>query len=77
MSEFDFSPALLQLARQAEEEIRGQFAEIEEISARNTAKVLKAFSANRVSDACFAGTAGYGYDDLGRDKLELIYAQIF
>ena len=33
MSEFDFSPALLQLARQAEEEIRGQFAEIEEISA--------------------------------------------
>ncbi len=77
MSEFDFSPALLQLARQAEEEIRGQFSQIEEISAQNTAKVLEAFSANRVSDACFAGTTGYGYDDLGRDKLELVYAQVF
>ena len=77
MSEFDFSPALWQLARQAEQKIKGQFERIEQVSAENTAKILQAFSENRVSDACFAGTTGYGYDDLGRDKLELIYAQVF
>jgi cystathionine beta-lyase family protein involved in aluminum resistance len=38
---------------------------------------MEAFQDNRVSDACFAGTTGYGYDDLGRDTLDKIYAQIF
>lgn len=76
-NEFEFSPALWQLARQAEQKIAGQFERIEQASAQNTAKILRAFSQNRVSDACFAGTTGYGYDDLGRDKLEQIYAQVF
>ena len=38
---------------------------------------MEAFQNNRVSDACFAGTTGYGYDDLGREVLDKIYAEIF
>ena len=44
---------------------------------KNTRKVMEAFQNNRVSDACFAGTTGYGYDDLGREVLDKIYAEIF
>lgn len=77
MSTFDFSPALWDLCRKAEAKARGQFALLEERASRNTAKILSAFSEHRVSDACFGGTTGYGYDDLGRDKLDEIYAQVF
>ena len=50
---------------------------IDKISQANTEKVLASFSRHRVSDGCFAGTTGYGYDDVGRDKLEQIYADVF
>ena len=39
-----------------------------------TARVMAAFARHRVSDACFGGTTGYGYDDVGRERLEAIYA---
>ena len=77
MSTFDFSPALWDLCRKAEVKARGRFALLEERASRNTAKILSAFSEHRVSDACFGGTTGYGYDDMGRDKLDEIYAQVF
>ena len=77
MSTFTFTEELLQLARRAEEKSRDRFAAIEQMAFQNTAKVLEAFQNHRVSDACFGGTTGYGYDDLGRDKLEQIYAQVF
>ena len=51
--------------------------EIDAVAERNTRKVMEAFQNNRVSDACFAGTTGYGYDDLGREVLDKIYAEIF
>lgn len=38
---------------------------------------MAAFQDNRVSDSCFAGTTGYGYDDLGREVLDKVYAQVF
>lgn len=72
-----FSPEILQLSAQAEQEISAQFAQIDAISQENTAKVLSAFQKYRVADNFFAGTTGYGYDDLGRDKLDEIYAEIF
>lgn len=59
------------------ERIRPRFAEIDTISEYNQAKVLLAMQKNRVSATCFAGTTGYGYDDLGRDTLEKVYADIF
>lgn len=65
------------LARQAEADCRAAFARIEEISQANTEKVLAAFQNNRVSDTCFNGTTGYGYDDRGREVLERIYAEVF
>ncbi|MBO5340183.1 MAG: methionine gamma-lyase family protein [Oscillospiraceae bacterium] len=65
------------LAAQAEEKLRSQMTYIDEIAQKNTEKVLAAFQKHRVADTCFAGTTGYGYDDLGRDKLDEIYAEIF
>ena len=65
------------LGRQAQADLGEQFARIDAIAEENTQKVLAAFQKHRVAEAYFAGTTGYGYDDLGRDKLEEIYAEIF
>ena len=66
-----------QLATQTEQAISQQFARIDAIAAANTEKVLAAFQKYRVAENYFAGTSGYGYDDLGRDKLDEIYAELF
>ena len=63
--------------RKAEELIRERTAAIDEVVDYNTAKVLGAFQKNKVSDAHFNPSTGYGYDDLGRDTLERIYADVF
>ena len=60
------------LARLAE-----RFAVIDRIAEYNQNKVLLAMQKNRVSAACFAATTGYGYDDMGRDKMEQVYADVF
>ena len=65
------------LAKQAQETLHTQFARIDAIAEENTQKVLAAFQKHRVAESYFAGTTGYGYDDLGRDKLDSIYADIF
>ena len=66
-----------QLAAQTEQAVAEQFARIDAIAAANTEKVLAAFQKHKVAENYFAGTSGYGYDDLGRDKLDEIYADIF
>lgn len=66
-----------QLATQTEQAVSEQFARIDAIAAANTEKVLAAFQKHRVAENYFAGTSGYGYDDLGRDKLDEIYAELF
>ena len=71
------SPAVYALGEQAIEKIRHRFDEIDKIAEYNQAKVLSAMQKNRVSAACFAGTTGYGYDDVGRDNLERVYADVF
>ena len=65
------------LAAQAQADLAEQFARIDAIAEENTQKVLAAFQKHRVAEAHFAGTTGYGYDDLGRDTLDLIYADLF
>ena len=65
------------LAAQAEVDIKEQFAHIDAVAEHNTQRVLAAFQSNRVAESYFAGTTGYGYDDLGRDKLDQIYAELF
>ena len=71
------SQRVLEMAQQAEADIRGQFAHIDAVAEYNSQKVLAAFQKHRVAEAHFAGTTGYGYDDLGRDTLDQIYAEIF
>jgi cystathionine beta-lyase family protein involved in aluminum resistance len=73
----EIRPQVWEMARRAEERCRPRFAEIDRVAEQNTLRVMEAFQDNRVSDACFAGTTGYGYDDLGRDTLDKIYAQLF
>ena len=73
----DIKPEVFELARQAEAEIKPMFENIDRIAEINTLKVMEAFQDNKVSEACFAGTTGYGYDDLGRETLDKVYAQVF
>lgn len=77
MSRIELSDRVLALAREAQAEVQDQFAVIDEIAEYNSRKVLAAFQTHRVAEACFAGTTGYGYDDLGRELLDQIYADIF
>ncbi|MCI9556000.1 MAG: hypothetical protein HFF53_03550 [Lawsonibacter sp.] len=65
------------LGEQAQRELAPQFARIDGVAEENTARVLSAFQKHRVAEGYFAGTTGYGYDDLGRDKLDEIYAELF
>lgn len=59
------------------QEARPYFAAIEEIAETNTRKVLEAFRQHRISDYHFRGTTGYGYGDVGRDTLDLVWATVF
>lgn len=68
---------LLQFAISIEEELKERFAQIDAVAEYNQHKVIKAMQENRVSDTHFAATTGYGYNDLGRDTLEDVYASIF
>ena len=72
-----FSEKVERLAERALKDVESQFAQIDNVAKINTQKVLSAFHRHRVSDACFAGTTGYGYNDKGRDTLDLIYADVF
>lgn len=74
---FQIDPKLTELSKACEEECKDVFAKIDEIAAYNEAKVLSAFSKNRVSAAHLVGTTGYGYDDLGRDTLDKVFASAF
>ena len=73
----DIRPEVYEIAERAQAKLAERFMEIDQVAEKNTRKVMEAFQNNRVSDACFAGTTGYGYDDLGREVLDKIYAEIF
>jgi cystathionine beta-lyase family protein involved in aluminum resistance len=73
----DIRPEVYEMAQRAQIRIAPRFAELDAVAEINTRRVMEAFQNNRVSDACFAGTTGYGYDDLGRETLDKIYAEIF
>lgn len=59
------------------EKLDSRFREIDEIAEYNQLKVVKAMQECQVSEACLLGTTGYGYNDLGRDTLEAVYAKVF
>lgn len=75
--ELHIDPKVLDLVSSAEEDIKGEFVQLDDIMAFNQYKVLTAFQNNRISDTHFSWNTGYGYDDAGREALEKVYADIF
>ena len=67
---YEFGEAMLR-------KLRDRFDAIDQIAEYNQAKVLRAMQRNKISANCFAATTGYGYDDIGREKLEKVYAETF
>ena len=63
--------------QQVEESLKGRFAQMDQVTEYNQLKVIKAMQKNRVCEACFYPSTGYGYNDLGRDTLEQVYADTF
>ncbi len=74
---FHINKKLCELCENAESDIRQRFEAIDEIKEYNQYKVLNSFQKNRISDAHFTCTTGYGYGDIGRDALDRVYADIF
>lgn len=71
---FKIDPKLKELAEKAEEACEAEFKRIDDIARHNGEKVLAAFIKNSVPETALHGTTGYGYDDLGRDTLDRVYA---
>ena len=74
---FGIEESVYRLGEEVLKECSEQFDNIDRISELNQIKVLKAFRDNKVSEACLMGTSGYGYNDLGRETLEKVYASVF
>lgn len=75
--ELGISDAVLSFSNNIIEKLKPRFEEIDSIAEFNQAKVINAMQKNRVNATCFAGTTGYGHDDVGRDTLEKVYASVF
>ena len=76
-SNYSVSDEIAELLKSAEADIEPYIKRAEEISQYNTLKVLSSFKKHRVSEAHLGATTGYGYDDVGRDTLDMIYADVF
>lgn len=71
------SKRALEIGKDVERSLESRFMQLEETCEYNQIKVVKAMQENRVSDIHFTATTGYGYNDLGRDTLEGVYAGVF
>jgi cystathionine beta-lyase family protein involved in aluminum resistance len=77
MSNYNISERTFEIYRQALNDISAQFEKYDEIREYNQLKVLQAFQLEKISDSHFTNTTGYGLDDIGRDALDRVYADIF
>ena len=66
-----------EIVNEAEKELEIQFKEVDEICEFNSEKILTAFQKNRVVEADFGSSTGYGYGDIGREKIERVFSDIF
>ena len=71
------SPEIAEIVNNAEKELAERFSEIDRIAEYNQLKVVKAMQDEGVAAECMYETTGYGYNDIGRDKLESVYARTF
>lgn len=76
-TEYGISPELCRLCDEIEQQVAPQFAKIQETRDYNQLRVLRAMQQNGLSDRHFNFSTGYGYDDIGRDILDRIYADVF
>ena len=68
---------LLEISKKCEEEIKTELKKIDDICMFNSMKVLNAFHEENISEIHFNTSTGYGYNDIGRDKIEDVYKKIF
>ena len=74
---YGFTEETFDLYEKALKDVEDQFKIYDEIREYNQIKVLRAFQEERISDSHFTNSSGYGYDDIGRDSLDKVYARIF
>jgi len=74
---FNIDERILNLAKEAEDEIKEEFKHLDDIKSYNQFKVLKAMQNNRLSDMHFNWNTGYGYNDAGRETIERVYSEVF
>ncbi len=75
--ELGISENVYRFGKEILDSLKPRFDEIDRNAEYNQLKVLKAMQDNKVSEACLLGTTGYGYNDLGRETLESVYASVF
>lgn len=75
-NEFGISNKAKELVLNAEENLKEEFKKIDELCNVNSLKVLNAFNKNNITEAHFNSTTGYGYDDMGRDAIERVFADV-
>ncbi len=76
-NELGISEKVYNFGLEIENTLKERFTAIDEVAEFNQMKVIKAMQDAKVSEAHFEGTTGYGYNDIGRDKLEEVYARVF
>ncbi|MDU5106063.1 MULTISPECIES: methionine gamma-lyase family protein [unclassified Clostridium] len=74
---FNFKDNTFELYKKALNDVEEVFSSYDEIREYNQLKVLKAFQEERISESHFTNSSGYGYDDIGRDSLDKVYARVF
>lgn len=67
---------IYKLVNECEKEVKEQFDEINILCEKNSLKVLNAFRNNNVSEAHFSSSTGYGYNDIGREVIEKVFAEV-
>lgn len=77
MKKYNINLNTFELYKKALVDVESQFKVYDEIREYNQLKVLEAFQYERISDTHFTNSSGYGYDDIGRDTLDKVYARIF
>lgn len=76
-SDLGIKEKIIELTKEAENNLQKEFKKIDEICEYNSLKVLNAFRKNNVSEIHFNSTTGYGYNDLGREVIEKVFADVF
>lgn len=74
--ELGISEEALSIVREAEEAVKAEFEKIDDMAMKNSLNVLTSFHKNNVSECHFNGTTGYGYNDIGRDKIEDVFRDV-